>query len=140
MTAADVKLIMHHVRAGREIGDEIEAVGAGRAGSGLDSFTRQSSLRSRGTCIHQIRAVVYFDSLRKRGQFQREMKERRGISRDSERSVKIAEAFVGDMDRIFSGGNGIDLEAALVIGGGFLLPVGRPGAQHDVGAGDRVML
>ena len=140
MTAADVKLVMHHVRAGREIGDEIEAVGAGRAGSCLDSFTRQSSLRSRGTCIHQICAGIHFHSLRERGQLHWEVQDRRRIGKDSQRTVKIAEAFVGDVDRVIASRNGVDLEAALVVGDCFFLPIGRTGMQRDTRVANRVML
>src|SRR3989442_4531326 len=122
MTAADVKLIMHHVRAGREIGDEIEAVGEGSAGSCLDSFTRQSSLRSRGTCIHQICAGIHFHSLRERGQLHWEVQDRRRIGKDSQRTVKIAEAFVGDGDRLLASRNGVALEGALVVADWLFVP------------------
>src|SRR5436309_13396297 len=115
MTAADVKLVMHHVRSWREIGDEIEAVGAGRAGSCLDSFTRQSSLRSRGTCIDQICDGIHLHSLRERGQLHGEMQNGRGIGRDSQRALKSAEAFGGDVDRVRASRTGIDLEWARAV-------------------------
>ncbi len=48
MAAANVKLIVNHVRAGGVVGDEIEAVGARRSWSGLNCFTAESGLTDGG--------------------------------------------------------------------------------------------
>src|SRR5262249_7012675 len=140
VAAADVKLVMNHIRAGSVADNEVQAVGARCAGKFSNFGARDGCGRAGRSGINPVGIGLHFDLLANADKFEREMPQRSGVRGDEDDLFEIAKAFARNVERIFTGGNGIDFEAAFCVSDGGALPIGLSGAKFNFRALNWVML
>src|SRR5262249_8145789 len=123
MAAADVKLIVNEIRAGSVRGNEIQAVGAGGAGSFRDGLPRDRDGIGRRRRVDGLSRFADFDAFRNAGDVEREMPERRGVYRHAEVGEIFAKSVAGDPDGVVTCRYSVHLKFATVVGDGLAFPV-----------------
>jgi len=140
MTAADVKLVVNQVGAGSVSRDEVEAVGAGGAGSFEYGLAAHSDGGGGGSCINGLRGFADLDSLGNASDVEREVAQRSRVGRNAEIGDIFAEAVVRDADGVVAGGNGVHLKFTVGVADSFALPIRLLGLQQKMRSGNRPML
>ncbi len=140
MAAANVELIVRHVRAGNEIGDHRQAVGAIGAGSRGDLRAIDDACGCGGFGDDLVFFFRNFYGLRDGGDVQLEVKDRRAVGKDRDALYAGLKAGLGHADIVISNSDSVESEFAALVGNSLLREIRSHGRQRDCRPGDWAVL
>ena len=140
VAAANVQLVVHHVRAGNKLGDDLEAVAGVHTGVAGDLLLADENVAARRIGIQVFRGGGDRDFLLRAGEGKLVVEHRRRSGNHDQHLRLRREPRGINVNGVLAERHGVEVKLAVVVGLGGHFEGGIVGLQGGVRAADRVVL